>query len=132
MATTPPFTLAALPILLTQLKNGQLEFDFVGITHNYDDCLYIVSEPQGFAIEFEALTPTQIPWLKKLSQFAQQTGNVPVLTTYHNKPQYANASEAPVLRLASHCSEPQAIHLVQQIMQEVFGNPATTVYTLLP
>lgn len=117
---------------LTKLKNGQTEFDFIGITSNGIDCLYFVYEKGKFNLEFESMVEEQTPFIDKLKEFAQMNEFESVMTTYGNQPHYPSVTPAPVIRIESNSTLEEMVALGTKIQAEIFQNNSTTVYDVVP
>ncbi len=121
-----------LPTTLTKLKNGQTEFDFIGITSNGIDCIYFVYENGKFNLEFESMVEEQTPFIDRLKEFAQMNELESVMTTYGNQPHYQSMTPAPVIRIESNSTLEEVVALGRKIQAEIFQNNSTTVYDVVP
>lgn len=117
---------------LTELKNGQTEFDFIGITSNGVDCIYFVHKNEIFDFEFEAVSKDQLPYVKKLEDFANHNDLKSVITTYGNKPLYDSNKPAPVIRIETNFSLNEMTKFGEKVQSEIFNNNAETVYEIVP
>ncbi len=117
---------------LTKLKNGQTEYNFIGITSNGIDCIYFIYESGIFNIEFEAMTEDQLPYIEKLKDFANVNKFKNLMTTYNNTPMYKSDKPAPVLRIETNYSLDNMVELGKRIESEIFGNNKETVYDIVP
>ena len=121
-----------LEIALIKLKNGQTDYEFIGITSNGIDCIYFVYENGKFNLEFEAMTERQIPYIDKLKDYADFNNIKYILTTYNNKPQYKSENPAPVIRLETNANLDMMTDLGIRIQSEIFKNNTVTVYEIVP
>lgn len=117
---------------LIKLKNGQTEYEFIGITSNGIDCIYFIYENGKFNLEFEAMTETQIPYIDKLKDFADSNNFKNILTTYNNKPQYKSENPAPVIRIETNVNIDEMTDLGIKIQREIFKNNKETIYEIVP
>lgn len=116
---------------LIQLSEGKTQYDFIGITSNGTDCLYIVRNGVNFDIEFEAITDSQLPFMAQLQLFAEANGFGTVNTTYGNKPDYDRA-EAPVIRITTATNPDSTANIVEKIQKGIFANDRNTLYDVVP
>lgn len=121
-----------LPNELNKLKNGQTEFNFIGITSNGIDCIYFINENGKFDIEFEAMDEQQIPFIKKLEKFANANNLKTSMLTYNNKPHYTSDYPAPVIKIKAALGLQEIANLGSKIQRELFNNTNQTVYEVVP
>lgn len=121
-----------LPDELNKLKNGQTEFNFIGITSNGIDCIYFVHENGKFDIEFEAMDGAQIPFIKKIEAFANANNLKTSIITYNNKPHFKSDNPAPVIKINAGFSLQGIANLGTKIQSELFNNTNETVYEVVP
>ena len=121
-----------LPDELNKLKNGQTEFNFIGITSNGIDCIYFVYENGKFDIEFEAMDEQQIPFIKKIEVFADANDLKTTIITYNNKPHFKSENPAPVIKIKANFSLQEIANLGTKIQSELFNNTNETVYEVVP
>jgi hypothetical protein len=117
---------------LTNLKNGQTEYNFIGITSNGVDCIYFVYENGKFNLEFEAMTETQIPYLDRLKDFANSNNFKSLRTSYNNQPKYKSDKPAPVIRIETFFSIEEMTKLGERIQRDIFKNNNETIYEVVP
>ncbi len=125
-------TIDGLQNALTKLKNGQTEFDFIGITSNGIDCIYFVHNNEKFNLEFEAVSKDQLPYIKKLEGFANSNDLKSVMTTYGNKPLYESDKSAPVIRIETNYPLNEMTKFGEKVQSEIFNNNSETVYDIVP
>ena len=117
---------------IQKLKNGQTEFDFVGITSNGIDCIYFIYENNKFNIEFEAISENQIAFIDKIKEFADSNEFKTKFTTYNNKPHYKSDKPAPVLKIEIAAELDKIIEIGQNIQSQIFKNNKETIYDVVP
>jgi len=117
---------------LSKLKDGQTEYNFIGITSNGIDCIYFVYENGEFNLEFEAMSEEQLPFIKKLEKFAKFNKLKISVTTYNNTPSYKSDKPAPVLRMETKSTLDNASVWGEKIEAEVFKNDKATIYDVVP
>lgn len=121
-----------LPYLLNKLQNGQTEFDFIGI-HSYGiDCIYFMNENGKFDIDYEAMGEDQLPFIKKLEEFAHANNLKTTMTTYNNKPHFKSDRPAPIIKIKAALGLNEIANLGSRIQQEVFNNTKETIYEVVP
>jgi hypothetical protein len=119
--------------LLDRVQKGQTEFDFAGITSNGIDCIYFMRRADHtFDIDFEAMVSDQIPYLKKLEDFAKANNLHSTLTSYGNQPKYSSDKPAPVLHMDLGKSAEDAARVGERIQREVFKNGTDMTYEIVP
>lgn len=124
-------TINELGTVLSQLSSGETEYDFVGITSNGTDCVYVVRNGTNFDLEFEAMTEAQLPFIDQLQRFAVANGYRTQMTTFGNKPNYDRA-EAPVIQIMTATSLDSTVILVEKLQKEIFSNDQQTIYDVVP
>jgi hypothetical protein len=124
--------LGQLPDVLNELAQKKLEYDFFGITSNGIDCLYFVPVNGKLDLEFEAMSPDQIPYIDKLRMYARTRGFSVVDTTYGNEPLYESSIKAPVIRLETNATIEDAVLIGTGIMKDVFGCSDSTTFDVVP
>lgn len=124
-------TIAQLEQELELLRAGKTEYDFIGITSNGVDCIYLVKNSDKFNIEFEAMTETQIPFIEKLKEYADSKGFRYQMTSYGNKPHY-NSKQAPVLQIVANTNIPETVKIAEEIESKIFRNNSETQYEVVP
>lgn len=117
---------------LENLANGKTEFDFLGIHSNGTDCIYFIIEKNKYNIEFEAMIENQIPYIKKLNDFANARKLKTKITTYENKAHYESDKPAPVLVIEANMNIDEIVLLAQTIQKTIFANNEETVYQVVP
>ena len=117
---------------LEQLVNGKTEFDFIGITSNGVDCLYIVPQNGKFDIEFECMTSEQLPCMEKIKKFCADNNIKCATTTYNNKPHYPSKVPTPVIRIELNATMNAIVDITKRMQREIFGNNEETVYDIVP
>lgn len=124
--------LAELEVVMTQLLDGKMEFDFFGITSDGVDCIYFANNNGKINIEFEVMTNGQKPYVQKITSFANKNNYSLVKTTYGNKPHYSELTEAPVYRLELNTDKYKATEIGTEIMIKVFNKNRTTKFDVVP
>lgn len=126
-------TINELPIVLERLKNGQTEYDFVGICSSPVACIYFMQENGKFYIDYEAITKSQLPYLTKIKLFASEHGYPTVENTYGNTPiDYHDMTHAPVLSLRIDTDTDSIAKVGIQLMQTIFQDNDSTLYDIVP
>ena len=125
-------TISDLPGQLTRLVNGETEFEFIGIHSNGTDCIYLVYENNAFNIDYEAMAEDQIPFIKRLKDYAETKQIKTAMTTYGNDPHYEVAGAAPVLQLKTNADLNGAVEIARDIQASVFNNTDDTLYEVVP
>ncbi len=117
---------------LTKLQNGQTEYQFIGITSNGIDYIYFVYENGKFNIEFEAMGKDQLPFIDKLTEFANSNNFKNLVTTYNNQSNFQSDKPAPVLRIETNATIDEVTNLGAKIQSEIFHNDGKTIYDVVP
>ncbi len=117
---------------LEKLKDGNSKYDFFGIVSAGVDCIYFVNEGDRFQIEFEAMEEDQVPYIKKLKEFADSNGFASSMTTYGNKSNYSSSDEAPVIRIETHTNTEATVEIAKKIQSMVFQNGDDIEYDVVP
>jgi len=117
---------------LHRLQNGELEYEFFGLTSTGTDCLYFVYENKVFNLEYEVMTESQKQYFEQLKKYCNENNIRVVETTYQNQPQYSDTRFAPVLRLEINGTLEQADKLGQTLMSKIFNNDSNTNYDIIP
>jgi len=117
---------------LKRLKNGETEYDFIGIISNGIDCLYIVPKNDRFNIEFEAMLSEQLPYMEKITRFCAANSIKCTTTTYGNKPHYPSETTAPVLQIELNATMDVVVDVTKRMQKEIFNNNDETVYDVVP
>lgn len=116
---------------LKLLQEGKTEYDFIGITSNGIDCIYFIKENDVFQIEFEAMIEQQIPYIKKLKDFAVSKNFNYKMTSSANKSQY-DGKQAPIIRIETNLDLNKVAEIVSLIQSEIFGNNSNTEFDVVP
>ena len=124
--------IAELQNALEKLKNGQTEFDFIGITSNGIDCIYFAQENDKFNLEFEAIASEQLPYLDKLKDFAVSNNYKSEITTYNNQPRYKSDKPAPVIRIETNLPLQEMAKFGEKVQSQIFKNNRETNYDVVP
>ncbi|MCC8034478.1 MAG: hypothetical protein LIO77_00910 [Rikenellaceae bacterium] len=132
VSTPQRIKIGELPVVIDQLQNKRTEFDFIGITSNGIDCIYVVRGDGCFHIEYEAIDRDQLEYIEKIKDFCEDNGYPVVLTTYGNKPDYPCGGPAPVIRIEKEMTAHRIVSLCEKIQSEIFGNNPATVYDVVP
>lgn len=132
MLRAPQIKIDGLKGALTKLRNGQTEYQFIGITSNGIDCIYFVYENGKFNLEFEAMSKDQIAFIDRLRDFANSNHFKNLMKTYDNKPNYKSDKPAPVLRIETNASIDEITNLGSKIESDIFGNNDKTIYDIVP
>ena len=117
---------------LINLQNGHTDYEFIGITSNGVDCIYFVYEGGKFNLEFEAMGKDQLPFIDKLTEFANSNKFKNLITTYNNQPNYESDKPAPVLRIEMNGTLDEVTNWGTKIQSEIFNNDAKTIYEIVP
>lgn len=117
--------------IMTKLLNGNLEYDFFGITSNGIDCLYFVDNNGRINIEFEVITNEQKPYVKSLVDFAEKNNYNVVKTSYGNKPRYSELVEAPVYKIELNENKTRATEIGVEIMETIFSKNGMTKFDVI-
>jgi hypothetical protein len=117
---------------LTKLQYGLTEYQFIGITSNGVDCIYFMYENGQFNLEFEAMSKDQLPFIDKLTEFANSNKFKNIMTTYNNQPNYQSDKPAPVLRIEINATIDEVTNLGAKIQSEIFHNDGKTIYDVVP
>lgn len=126
-------TIDKLPVVLERLKNGQTEFDFLGICSSPVACIYFMQENGKFYIDYEAIGGDQRPYLEKIRQYASEHGYKVVETTYGNTPiDYDDMKQAPVVSLRIDTDIDSIAKAGRQLMQTIFHDNDSTRYDVVP
>lgn len=118
--------------VMNQLLNGQLEFEFFGITSDGIDCIYFANSNGMINIEFEVMTNDQKPYVEKITSFANKNNYNLVKMTYGNKPHYSDLKEAPVYKLELNADKYKATEIGKEIMNKIFNKNGTTKFDVVP
>lgn len=118
--------------VLMNLRNGETDFDFIGIVSNGIDCLYFMIENDRFNLDFEAMENDQVPYIDRLKQFCTVNNINCKVMTYNNKPHYPSEEPAPVIRMECNAPMDAIIDIAKRIQREVFSNNNETVYDIVP
>jgi len=132
MPVAESITISHLPDQLTRLVNGQTEFEFIGIHSNGTDCIYLTYENDAFNIDYEAMSEDQLPFIKRLKDYAETKQIQTAMTTYGNDPHYKSSGTAPVLQLKINADLESAVGIARDIETNVFNNSDDTVYEVVP
>lgn len=124
--------LLELESVMTQLLDGNLEYEFFGITSDGIDCLYFAEENGKINIEFEVMTNEQKPYIEKLINFAKNNNYKLTKATYGNKPNYTDLKEAPVYKFELNADKYKATEIGIEIMQTIFGKNGRTKFDVVP
>lgn len=118
--------------VMTELIEGNLEYEFFGITSNGIDCIYFVDNNGKINIEFEVMTNEQKPYVEKLTNFAKNNRYPISKMTYGNQPQYQELKEAPVYKIELNANKEKATEIGRDIMENIFGNNELTKFDVVP
>jgi hypothetical protein len=132
MPVAESITINDLPDQLTRLVNGQTEFEFIGIHSNGTDCIYLMYENNTFNIDYEAMSEDQLPFIKRLKDYAETKQIRTAMTTYGNDPHYDAAGTAPVLQLKMNADLKSVVEIARDIEANVFNNTNDTLYEVVP
>ncbi|ANF51378.1 hypothetical protein A0O34_13045 [Chryseobacterium glaciei] len=111
---------------LVLLSQNKTEFEFIGINSNGNDCIYFAKDEENdikFNIEFEAIEKTQLPYLKKIKDFA-------IKNNYSYREEVNDG--VPYLCIKTKTNIEETIQLARQIQNEIFGNNENTKYEIVP
>lgn len=117
---------------LTEVFNGEDEYEFIGITSNGVDCLYFPYKDGKFNIDFEMLSGEQRVYLSKMKAFVKAKGLNYSMTTYRSKDYYKVDLAKNVIRIEANTDLKGIAKLGAEIESEVFHNNAKTVYDVIP
>ncbi len=117
---------------LQKLRNGETEFNFIGITSNGTDCIYFVQDGPNFQIEFEAMLEQQIQYVEKLKEFSNSNGYKFLMISYGNKPKYNSSGDAPVIRIKTNSDLNKTSEIGSLIQESIFRNTKETIYDVVP
>ena len=127
-----PITIGELKNLLKTLADAQNGREVAGIISTDTDCVYFICKNQLFDIDYEAMLPSQLPFLDRLEKYAKNKGFSPELTTYGNQPQYESDDTAPVLRIIAGATLDQAESIGREIQSTIFENSDDTLCSIVP
>jgi len=116
---------------LKLLQEGKTEYDFIGITSNGIDCIYFIQENDVFQIEFEAMIETQVPYIKKLKDFAVSKNFNYKMSSSGNKSQY-DGKQAPIIRIETNLELNKVAEIGSLIQFEIFDNNSNTEFDVVP
>lgn len=108
---------------LNLVLTGKTDFNFIGITANEYDSLFLVRNDQNFNMEFRALKKIQLPYLQLLEDFASKN-NIMFETE--------KLDRIPYLSLKTNTNIQETVDLAKSIQKEVFGNTDSTIYKVIP
>lgn len=126
-------TIDKLPEVLERLKNGQWDYDFLGICSRPEACIYFMQEGGKFYIDYEAIARVQRPYLERIREYALEQGFRVVETSYGNAPiDYDDISKAPVLSLRIDTDIDSIAVVGRKLMHDVFQDNDSTLYDVVP
>ncbi len=126
-------TIDKLPEVLERLKNGQSDYDFLGICSRPEACIYFMQEGGKFYIDYEAIAREQRPYLERIREYASKQGFRVVETTYGNTPiDYDGMAQAPVLSLRIDTDIDSIAVVGRKLMNDIFQNNDSTLYDVVP
>lgn len=128
----PFLQLDQLESYIAQLIDGELEFDFFGITSSEIDCIYFVNNQGKINIEYEVMYNEQKPYVEKLTHFASKNGFSTSTTTYGNQPHYSETKEAPVYSIELQATKEKAAEVGTTIMKTIFNSDESTEFIIVP
>ena len=124
--------LEELPSVIDQLLNGELDYEFFGITSVGIDCIYFVNDNGKINIEYEVVSDDQKPYVEKITNFANKNNYKLIETTYGNKPIYSGVKEAPVYNIELNADKNKAAEVGTKIMTEIFNTNGMTKFDVVP
>ena len=124
--------LKQLESVMTELIEGNLEYEFFGITSNGIDCIYFAESNGKINIEFEVMTNEQKPYVEKLTNFAKNNGYQISKMSYGNQPHYPELKKAPVYKIELNGNKEKATEIGVDIMKTVFRNNELTKFDVVP
>lgn len=126
-------TIDKLPEVLERLKNGQSDYDFLGICSRPEACIYFMQDGGKFYIDYEAIALEQRPYLERIRKYASKQGFRVVETTYGNTPiDYDDMAQAPVLSLRIDTDIDSIAVVGKKLMHDIFQNNDSTLYDVVP
>lgn len=117
---------------IEKLIDGELEFDFFGMTSSGIDCIYFVNNQGKINIEYEVMSNEQKSYVEKITHFASENGFSISKTTYGNQPHYSEIKEAPVYVIELLATKEKAAEVGTALMKTVFNSQESTEFIIVP